>query len=1421
MPGDYVQPWEAAFTTTPMYAGDPGPRYTGPLNVDTGNDMLNMLLQVGGTPILQSMMAQHKMTPLQFIPMQGAYDQMVANQYYNQQQRAMQVAAARDRGTIEDVIGGATKMFTGAPLTSAQRQQAFGMAQQVSNFTPLLIQALGPDLVDALHGSRGSAAVMAQALHRGLRTARDPVSGGIGVSGDSAGVMAQEVFEQLFGRNANPAALRGMSAGQAGLLFEEMHARGLADTPLGGMSLEDRLGAVGRMELTDAQVSRLSENTSLIRGIRDQGRDPTRVEFDRAEQQIRDTHKRIREGTAPGAGRVDATALTEMPGTEDMLRASDADRISGRVKQLSGVVSAMRDIFGDNGRPNAPMRELINGLEALTQGGLTNMSPGELERMVRMTATLGKTTGVGLQTMIGLTAHAGEQANRLGLDRSLAVQATQGAVAFGAAAADTQRLNMPAFGSLNKEELTLFDQQLRMNAAASPVTNQFSTTVRAFQEGLVKADTEAGRLAQALQAGQLTYDTTGRGDMRSVHMHPNEWRQLMGRSGLDENTTYNLYSDKFMNQEYTRRFQLQNVTRQLQARVDLAPKIAANYNDALSSQLRSRNVNQVLRDRLGMDDNQIRDMERQISTDLAQQTLELTPEQYRDQPTRVKTMGTMVQKALDDRIRAQSRAAGRSAAEQEQDVQAARTALGDEGATQIGVSTYAAWGAAIRNDPRRSPLKGPIGELQVFGRRTQEAMQARLIEADTESQMASSLSGLGRSGPIQRIVDTIREAEPGEEFTKILAKIGGGVEVEKFRDHPQLQALSESYQRFNAAERDASGQLTTAGQQQRLREARVSEALVTGGHSATIMLREMQHARKLEREDQLEGAIDKDLVNLEHDNTLTADQKRTRRSQLEQERRTATGLRRAVTTNMPAVYRELGQRVVQVGEKDVARLVARGELAGKLAGDLGEAPTTEAQELASTTAAGFMTLGRQTVEALRGSTEDMEQIGHGATDLLRGLEDKDRQLQELAKSSEFSVEDLLSGKGPKEAQKKAQKLRQAMIADWTEIGQRQRAANGPAASRPKPMTDLEKRAVAADASFYQERFREQATVAGGSPEEQAKLVKQLATETAVDRMIAAAPKSEQDKLKDGRESLIKLASRGDRAWQIHQALGSRDQLLQLAAEQGLVTHDGKKLDAKDLSKATAAEKDAAIKAIDTSKLAKDDQEVVRRWQTNAAVVGGFNESNLESHTSRIMRLSAASSESPTRAALPAARPSTTARRERAPGDDVVEDLIAAAPADKQAALRRDRQTMLDELAVGDRAVHARRAFSSRRQLVELAAKHGFVSAAGKEGDGAAQDKAIEKLNTIRNLLPEEERRNLEQWQRESAPLRGLGSGASLQDRLDRIAKFQAGERTTADAGRDRKSTVTGRLQLTGLKEVLMEAQMTEMAVEFNPIVQMS
>ena len=823
----------ATFGRTPMFLGDTGPRYTGPFNFNAGGPS-GVMLQLMAPQLLQGFMGDGRI-PAQFNPQQNFYDQMMSQQYYQASQQAMSMASRQDTASIADTLNGINRMMTGKELTEMQTARNFRMAQGVSQYMPLLTQILGPDLIDQLHGSRGSATVFAQQFHQAMRTSVDPVTGGAGYTGQSAGQVSQEVFQQLFGPGADRTGLRGMSAGQAGMLTNELQARGLLGQPMGMLSLQEQRAMVSK-EINNATLGRLAEQLPEIQNILKEGGTPTDDMLAKARDRVRQSHAALIDPNV----KMTEEDLKNLPGGEDILRATDAERISGRLKNLSGAVKAMRDIFGDMGNPNAPMREIINGLEALTQGGLSTMSAGDLEMMVRRTHTIAKQTGMGVQGLMGLAAQNAGLADQLGLDRSFAMRAAQQSALYGAAAGDTLGLNMPTWGALSKEELTLMDTQLRMHAAASPLANQLNAIARMADTGMATpgADTELSAIIDAVRAGQDTYQFGGQS--RDIVMQRSQLLEILQRdAGISSSEAMAIIGDRFGNQEYGQRYNTDMTVRRIQAEETAQRLLMPEISNRFTGTLEANRVDDLLQ-ASGVTENQgdFRLLMDQVAGQVSTDFLNLSPEDLRDPAKRRAALGQAFRSRLEENIRA--RMPNANPAEVQAVVQQVVDQMGgEEGLNAMGEVVYASANKAAAGHPL---FKTGVGMHDALSQDAMKQAEARGRQAEADALMQSAFSSLGTDTAVERIVDTIQKAGPDSTWQELLSDVLGGVDVEEINAADpqgtvaQMMQLAQETSKLDASDPEQFAQLQ--------RNAEVLRGLVEGGDVAREQLRKLEASRQ-------------------------------------------------------------------------------------------------------------------------------------------------------------------------------------------------------------------------------------------------------------------------------------------------------------------------------------------------------------------------------------------------------------------------------------------------------------------------------------------------------------------------------------------------------------------------------------------------
>jgi hypothetical protein len=827
------------FGGTPMFGSpDSVPRFTGPVNINVQGNATGAMMQLGLPMLMQSFMPAN-MRPGQLFPSQNMFDQMVAQQFFAGQQRSMALAANRDTSFAEDFAGGLTRMFTGRNPTAGERQRNFQMAQQFSQMMPMASMLLGPDIIDQMHGSRGSAIIMSQRLHSAGRTRVDPVTGSVGMSAESAATMSNELFERLYGRGAPLAGMHGVSAGEAGAMMEQLQMRGLLGAPQG---LAERLRALPG-SLDEGTVTRLAERLPEMQGISTNTVGRT-GRLERAKQRIRDSHQQM----MTSGGAMSHEDIGKLAGGDDILRVSDAGRTADRLKGLAGSVAAMKEMLG----PNSSMEQIMNGLHALTQGGLATMPPAQIEKTVRTMHDLARTTGIGMQRMTGMLAQGGALADRLGLDRQLAVGATMSAAAYGAAIGDR---GIPrAWGAPTTEGLTLMDQQLRMAGAASPAGNQVNAVLRMADEGILKpaTGTEAAAIVEALRSGQASY--TFNGKTKSMLMSRNALGEIISRdAGVDNNTAMTYFLDTYGNQEYGAKYNTQQITRELQ-RVEINNYSAEAFQRNASS--RSQGKLDALR-RAGVvgNEEEMAALNRGIGAAMSDAFMNMDLSKFESPEERNATLGEAGANAIRQTLR--QKMPGASEAEIEAATQKALQAYG--GQNQLGSTGYAGLGRKVSTHPRTAgKFKNPLDMRMNFEK--QEAAKRRIAESESNAAMASAFAGLGGTSLLGRAADAIAGAAADSSWQEVLGKMLGGVNVDELAERDVVFAeIRDASKRADAVDRDKSGKITKQGQADRDDQARLIRALRLGGKAAAdeLTLREAKGNLDPKTRNALLQAIDK------------------------------------------------------------------------------------------------------------------------------------------------------------------------------------------------------------------------------------------------------------------------------------------------------------------------------------------------------------------------------------------------------------------------------------------------------------------------------------------------------------------------------------------------------------------------------------
>jgi hypothetical protein len=385
--------------------------------------------------------------------------------------RAMQSAAQNDQQIMLDIERG-MMAAAGRKLTDSDIQGLNKLNGFLSNVAPYI----DPQMMNTLSGGR-SASNLTRYMHIGGQFRRDAVTGFSGMSGDTSASIAQGVYQHYFSNPDYGQATAGLNSLQMGEMFDELTRRGMMP---GIGTLRQRV-AGGIM----AARSNGADVTGILKGAGvDLGLTPV---------------------TPEGLMNLSDTQLQKLSANTDIqhgMRSADAGRITATLDKYKGAIAAVQEIFGENGKPNAPMPELMQALERLTQGGMTQLSPGRVEMTVRNMSNAAKMAGVDMVTLSGMMNAAGSQTDALGLNPLFATQITNSGLLFSAGYNAAGLGENPAWGLQNNKQMTASHMASVGRAAGSSLANRMGALLR-LSERIGAPTGSAALMLSALRNGDI------------------------------------------------------------------------------------------------------------------------------------------------------------------------------------------------------------------------------------------------------------------------------------------------------------------------------------------------------------------------------------------------------------------------------------------------------------------------------------------------------------------------------------------------------------------------------------------------------------------------------------------------------------------------------------------------------------------------------------------------------------------------------------------------------------------------------------------------------------------------------------------------------------------------------------------------------
>jgi hypothetical protein len=411
-------------------------------------------------------------------------------------------------------------------------------------------------------------------------------------------------------------------------------------------------------------------------------------------------------------------------------------RAAARVKEMAGAVSAMRDIFGDAGRGDAPMQELIAGLERLTQGGMATMDRNRMEDLVRRTHQMAKMSGVGMDAIHAMSGASAGRLEAAGVDRSMALDITNSSLAFATAYGQVGGGASPGWRKASKEKLMAMDQRLRETAAGSATAHQMGAIMMLGDQGLL---TEGPALA-LYQAGKKG-DFSGMG-----YLEPDKFSALLRSSGVSAGMANQALLDTKSTQEYIQRYRLQDVARDRQMDTDLKPMLSQLAQQSAGAVLEGRGLGRGLSGKAG----------------------------------------SVIVEAL---TRMSEKTRGNATDRTDALILALEAGLGADGVAGLGANPAArkqalremavsGWNNLEEGIQTMPSLAGFEGANNLFALMSPKAAAQRrgvMAQAEARAGMSRALSGVGVGGPMQRLIDELTSGEP-TDVKKLALRFFGSVD---------------------------------------------------------------------------------------------------------------------------------------------------------------------------------------------------------------------------------------------------------------------------------------------------------------------------------------------------------------------------------------------------------------------------------------------------------------------------------------------------------------------------------------------------------------------------------------------------------------------------------------------------------------------
>lgn len=375
-------------------------------------------------------------------------------------------------GLFETVRGFAA--LTGSPFGPQQQQETRDMLQTLQAGSPFL-SLLAPEFMDAIAGPAGSGMKLSSQISNANRYRIDPITGQMGYGAEINQNLARGLYDDLL-TGPNLSNMQGIRAGDIGELYSRLASKGqLGD----GLSYQERVRQTALDMVQGGEIS--LENLEKESGVD------------------------LSAGIDNLAG-LDLQKVAKSDSVSKRISSDLKDKTKNVVESYVETLSAMRELMGENGDPNAPIPKLMNALEAFTRNGTQSISRARMTDMVRDIQAVTQITGHTLEQVFQTQQFAEGQAQALNLGATSSTQAALLGTSF-ASVYDQTRGSAPVSGALDKDQLIQAVTSLALRGNASEMSKTMVAVAMLAEGAGGYTNTVEGRTLQAISEAYARGDS--------------------------------------------------------------------------------------------------------------------------------------------------------------------------------------------------------------------------------------------------------------------------------------------------------------------------------------------------------------------------------------------------------------------------------------------------------------------------------------------------------------------------------------------------------------------------------------------------------------------------------------------------------------------------------------------------------------------------------------------------------------------------------------------------------------------------------------------------------------------------------------------------------------------------------------------------